>query len=54
MTPWMMTDENLKEHDLGQRTKILIELHLQYPKKFSKEFILNQIFNAYEKQNFKA
>lgn len=54
MEPYLMTDEDLKALELGRRTKILIELNLENPEKFSKEFILDQIFNAYEKQGFKA
>jgi hypothetical protein len=52
--PWLMTDDEFKELDLGKRAKILIDLHLENPEKFSKEFILDQLFKQYEKQGFKS
>lgn len=38
-----------KRYELGYRAKVLLDLHLENPKEFNAEFVLNKLFELYEK-----
>ncbi|MEH7306437.1 hypothetical protein [Neobacillus drentensis] len=44
---YLMDEKELKRLSLGTLTKILFDLHLQDPKQYSAEFILNELFIYY-------
>lgn len=44
---YLMNGKELKQLSLGTVTKILFDLHLQDPKRYSAEFILNELFIYY-------
>ncbi|MGG3470431.1 hypothetical protein ABES02_23465 [Neobacillus pocheonensis] len=44
---YLMNEKELKQLSLGTVTKILFDLHLQDPKRYSAEFILNELFIFY-------
>lgn len=49
-------NQNLKKvlnyATLGERAKVLLDLHLESPKKFTAEMILEELFKEYERQGF--
>lgn len=47
-----MSDGDLKRLEIGYRAKVLLDLHLEDPKGYPAEFILNSLFKEYEKQGF--
>ncbi|MEH7504170.1 hypothetical protein V7152_19510 [Neobacillus drentensis] len=44
---YLMDEKELKQLSLGTLTKMLFDLHLQDPIRYSAEFILNELFIYY-------
>jgi hypothetical protein len=38
-----------KLNEIGLQAKVLVELHLEKPKEFNAETVLNELINVYEK-----
>jgi hypothetical protein len=48
-TIYPINDKGKKRLELGERAKVLLDLHLENPKKYDSEFVLNYLLNQYEK-----
>ncbi|MEH7332308.1 hypothetical protein V7161_06700 [Neobacillus drentensis] len=46
---YLLNEKELKQLSLGAVTKKLFDLHLQDPKRYTAEFILNELFICYSK-----
>jgi hypothetical protein len=44
-----MSEYDLKCFELGKKAKVLLDLNLEDTKRFTAEFILEQLFNDYAK-----
>ncbi|MGD6832544.1 hypothetical protein ACQCT5_10295 [Sutcliffiella halmapala] len=44
-----LAEREAKILELGKQTKALLELHLENPKEYSKEYIMERLFNSYER-----
>jgi hypothetical protein len=42
-------DYNEKLTEIGRQAKVLMELHLEKPKEFNSDRVLNELMNVYEK-----
>jgi hypothetical protein len=47
-----MSEYDLKVFELGKRAKVLLDLHIENPKRFNADAILDHLFMEYEKHKF--
>lgn len=47
---WGEYDEKLRE--IGMQAKVLLELHIEKPKEFSKKVVIERLLEMYEKMDF--
>lgn len=43
-----MDEKGKKRLQLGEWAKVLLDLHLENPNQYTKDFIINQLLNKYE------
>ncbi|MGF2617768.1 hypothetical protein ACQUWN_19495 [Rossellomorea aquimaris] len=48
----MLSDSDKKELEMGHWARVLVDLHLEKPKKFDAETVLNELCKHYEKIGF--
>lgn len=49
---FMISPHQYKEMELGHYAKVLVDLHLENPKKFDAKTVLDRLINEYEKRKF--
>jgi hypothetical protein len=49
-----ISEEGLKKLDLGELARVLIDLHLEDPKKFNSEMILTKLVDKYSALGFEG
>jgi hypothetical protein len=52
MKLYPVSEEGLKKSELGELAKVLIDLHLEDPKKFDAEMILTKLVDKYSALGF--